>query len=130
MKQIFEEMRVYAMEAIVQCPERSSLGKALGYFLKNFAELTKFTTRPDLPIDNNSQERQMRNPVVGRKTWYGTHSKRGAKTAAVLFSIIESCKLNGLNSNEYIEAQVKNLQNGKPTETPAKFTPSTIKPLN
>ena len=124
MRQIFEEMRVYATNTIVQCPEKSSLGRALGYFLKNFAELTRFTARSDLPIDNNSQERQMRNPVVGRKTWYGTHSKRGAKTAAILFSIIESCKLNGLNSNEYIEAQVKNLQNGKSIETPAKFNPS------
>jgi transposase len=121
MRQIFEEMRVYAMDTIVQYPEKSSLGRALGYFLKNFVELTKFTKSPELPIDNNSQERQMRNPVVGRKTWYGTHSKRGAKTAAVLFSIIESCKLNGLNSNEYIEAQVKNLQNGTPIKTPAKF---------
>ena len=121
MRKVFEEMRVYAMDTIVQCPEKSSLGRALNYFLKNFVELTKFTKSPDLPIDNNSQERQMRNPVVGRKTWYGTHSKRGAKTAAVLFSIIESCKLNGLNSNEYIEAQVKNLQNGTPIKTPAKF---------
>jgi transposase len=122
-QKIFKEMQVYAMEAIVQCPEKSSLGKALGYFLKNFKELTKFTESPELPIDNNSQERQMRNPVVGRKTWYGTHSKRGAKTAAILFSIIESCKLNGLNSNEYIETQVKNLQSGRLIETPAKFNP-------
>ena len=129
-RKIFEEMRTQAMEVVVQCPEKSSLGRALKYFLKNFAELTKFTKRTDLPIDNNAQERQMRNPVVGRKTWYGTHSKRGAKTAAVLFSIVESCKLNGLNSNEYIEAQVKNLQNGKPIETPAKFKFTTTQPLN
>jgi len=124
MRSIFEEMRTYAMDAIVQCPEKSALGKALSYFLKNFSELTKFTMSLELPIDNNSQERQMRNPVIGRKTWYGTHSKRGAKTAAVLFSIIESCKLNGLNSNEYLEAQVKNLQSGKSIVTPANFIPS------
>lgn len=124
MRRIFEEMRAYALNEIVQYPEKSSLGKALGYFLKNFVELTRFTKDPSLPIDNNSQERQMRNPVIGRKTWYGTHSKRGAKTAAVLFSIMESCKLNGLNSNEYLKAQVKNLQAGKSIVTPANFTPS------
>ena len=122
MRTIFEAMRAYALESILQCPEKSSLGRALGYFLRNYVELSRFTKTTGLPIDNNSQERQMRNPVIGRKTWYGTHSKRGAKTAAVLFSIIESCKLNGLNSNEYIKAQVKNLQSGKPIETPAKFT--------
>ncbi len=122
MKVIFNEMQTRALEEIVQTPEKSSLGKALGYFLKNFAELTRFTDDPELPIDNNSQERQMRNPVVGRKTWYGTHSKRGAKTAAILFSIIESCKLNGINTNEYLEAQVQNLHHGKRIQTPANFT--------
>ena len=124
-KAIFKEMHERALEEIVQCPEKSSLGKALGYFLKNFAELTRFTDDPALPIDNNSQERQMRNPVVGRKTWYGTHSKRGAKTAAILFSIIESCKLNGLNSNEYLEAQVQNLHAGRSIQTPANFIATT-----
>lgn len=124
MRNIFNKMREYAIELIAQYPEKSSISKALSYFLKNFNELTKFATSADLPIDNNSQERQMRNPVIGRKTWYGTHSKRGAKTAAILFSIMESCKLNGLNTNEYIEDQVQNLHHGKPIETPAKYTPS------
>lgn len=124
MREIFKEMRAQALELVPQCPEKSSLGKALSYFLKNFVELTRFTEDVSLPVDNNSQERQMRNPVIGRKTWYGTHSKRGAKTAAILFSIIESCKLNGLNSNEYLEAQVKNLQCGKSFKTPAHYTPS------
>jgi len=123
MQSIFNKMRERAFEWIICTPEKSSIGKALNYFLKNFNELTKFSTSLDLPIDNNAQERQMRNPVIGRKTWYGTHSKRGAKTAAILFSIIESCKLNGLNSNEYIESQVQNIHMGKPIVTPANYTP-------
>ncbi len=122
-KQIFTQMREKAFELIVQSPEKSSIGKALSYFLKNYNELTKFASHTSYQIDNNAQERQMRNPVIGRKTWYGTHSKRGAKTAAILFSIIESCKLNGLNSNEYIELQVQNIHLGKPVVTPANFTP-------
>ena len=122
-RNIFNKMREYALELTVQYPEKSSLGRAISYFLKNLDELTKFAMSADLPIDNNSQERQMRNPVIGRKTWYGTHSKRGAKTAAILFSIMESCKLNGLNSNEYIEAQVQNLHFGRSFQTPAQYTP-------
>jgi transposase len=125
MQGIFNQMRDHGLEIIVQYPEKSSIGKALGYFLKNFNELTKFAKSSTLPIDNNSQERQMRNPVIGRKTWYGTHSKRGAKTAAILFSIIESCKLNGINSNEYIEAQVKRIHSKLPIITPALYTPTT-----
>ena len=51
----------------------------MSYFLENYDGLTLFLKNPSLPIDNNQQERLLRNPVVGRKTWYGTHSKRGAQ---------------------------------------------------
>jgi transposase len=128
MQSILKKMREKAFELIPQSPEKSSINKAIHYFLKNFHELTQFATHASLPIDNNSQERQMRNPVIGRKTWYGTHSKRGAKTAAILYSIIESCKLNGLNSNQYIESQVQNIHFGKPVITPAHFIPAQLIP--
>jgi transposase len=120
-KKILLQMQKRALEGVLQYPEKSSIGKALSYFIKNFEELSRFTSNIDLPLDNNLQERQMRNPVIGRKTWYGTHSKRGAKTAAILFSIIESCKLNGLNSQEYITAQVLNIHMNKPIQTPSQF---------
>lgn len=79
---------------------KSSLTKALNYFMKNFEGLVRFTSLPGLPIDNNSQERELRSPVIGRKTWHGTHSKRGAKTMSILFSIVQSCKLSGVNPRE------------------------------
>jgi transposase len=58
---------------------------------------------------------------VGRKTWYGTHSERGAKTAAILFSIIETCKLNRINPREYLENLAKDLLNGKKPYTPKDY---------
>ena len=82
---------------------KSSLIKAVNYLINNFIELTLFLNYEEIPIDNNAQERQMRNPVVGRKTWYGTHSKKGAETNALMFSIIESCKLNKINPREYFK---------------------------
>ena len=121
MMAVFTEMKMRALKLIMEVPEKSSLCKALSYFLRNFEGLTRCTKDENLPLDNNSQERQMRSPVVGRKTWYGTHSKRGAKTAALLFTIVESCKLNGLNSTEYIEAQIENLNYNRPFLTPAQY---------
>lgn len=126
MKTVFNEMRDYAYSIVPEYPEKSSLGRALSYFLRNYEGLTRCLESDELPLDNNAQERQMRNPVIGRKTWYGTHSKRGAKTAAVLFTVIESCKLNGLNSNEYLEAQIENLNYGRAFQTPAEFKRQTI----
>ena len=100
---------------------KSLLAKAMSYFLENFTELMLFVKNPILPIDNNPQERLLRNPVIGRKTWYGTHSKRGAKTAAILFSLVESCKLNKLNPRVYFKALIQDLHAGKAPYTPATF---------
>ncbi|NDF16134.1 hypothetical protein EB061_12585 [bacterium] len=102
---------------------KSSLGKAMSYFLNNYDELVLFTTanNHDVSIDNNPQERLLRNPVIGRKTWYGTHSKLGARTTAVMFSIMESCKLNQVNPREYLKAVVAALHSEQPAFTPSQF---------
>lgn len=118
----FEAMKNRAIELIPSYPEKSAIGKAFSYFLRNFNELTAFTTDARLPIDNNSQERLLRNPVIGRKTWYGTHSKRGAETMAILFSLVESCKLNGLNPREFVQKIVSDIHDGKAHYTPASIT--------
>jgi len=118
---LFEEMRARVMVDMGGLSSKSSLGRAMSYFLENFSELTRFTTNAALPIDNNPQERLLRNPVIGRKTWYGTHSKQGAETAAILFSLVESCKLNQVNPREYFKKIVADRHAGRPTQTPSEF---------
>jgi len=101
---------------------KSSLVKAIDYFIKNFYELTYYLKSRDLPIDNNSQERLMRNPVIGRKTWYGTHSRQGAETNAVLFSLVESCKINKINPREYFREIVHAIHERKEIFTPNEYS--------
>jgi transposase len=100
---------------------KSSLVKGIDYFIKNLDQLKLFLKFEDIPIDNNSQERLMRSPVVGRKTWYGTHSKRGAETNAVLFSLVESCKLNKVNPREYFKDIVNATHEKRPVFTPNEY---------
>ena len=95
--------------------------QALSYFLENYEGLTLCLKDPKVPIDNNAQERLLRSHVVGRKTWYGTHSEQGAKTAAILFSIVETCKLNGINPREYFKNLVQDLLAGKNPYTPNEY---------
>lgn len=118
---LFEAMKKRAVANVAAYSSKSSIGRAMCYFLKNFEGLTLFLKNADLPIDNNLQERLLRNPVIGRKTWYGTHSKRGAETAAILFSLVESCKLNNVNPREYFKTLIHNLHHKKPAYTPAEF---------
>jgi hypothetical protein len=114
-------MKERALADLAAYPAKSSLGRAMSYFLQNYAGLTRFLEDPALPIDNNPQERLLRNPVIGRKTWYGTHSKQGAETAAILFSLVESCKLSGLNPREYFRTLVADLHASRAPRTPAEF---------
>ena len=101
MRAHFEVMKRRAASEASQYPDKSQYGRALRYFTQNYVGLTLFLGDPAVAIDNNSQERLLRSPVVGRKTWYGTHSKRGAFTAALLFTVTESCKLVDVNPREY-----------------------------
>ena len=117
----FRLMDKIAMKLAKANSSKSSITKAINYFLKNYTELTLFLKFNDIPIDNNSQERLMRAPVVGRKTWYGTHSRRGAKTNAVIFSLVESCKLNKINPREYFKEIVLAIHQGQKIFTPSEF---------
>lgn len=119
----FEAMKLKALEDLQTHSSQSSIAKATSYFLRNYEGLTYFLKKEVLPIDNNPQERLLRNPVIGRKTWYGTHSKRGAETAAVLFSLVESCKLNKINPRKYFKQLVSDIHAGKPCYTPSQFIP-------
>jgi transposase len=121
MRELFKGMKEAAYAQLSQYPEKGQYGKALRYFLGNYDGLALFLDHDDVPIDNNPQERQMRNHVVGRKTWYGTHSKLGARTAAILFSIVEACRLNGVNPREYFPNICADLLAGKPAYTPYEF---------
>lgn len=121
MKPLFELIKARAIENVGGYSTKSGIGKAMNYFLKNYNELTLFVDNSALPIDNNSQESLLRSPVVGRKTWYGTHSKRGARTTAILFSLVQSCKLNKVNPREYFKKLVQDLHNGKKPYTPKEY---------
>lgn len=121
MKWIFAKMLALGQEHLKGVSEKSELARAIKYFSKNYEGLTLFLSDDGVGIDNNPQERLMRNPVVGRKTWYGTHSKRGAETASILFTIIETCKLNKVNPRKYVKAVVASMHRGKAPVTPFQF---------
>lgn len=120
MKCRFEAMKKQAELEIKNYP-KGKYKTALNYFIENYIGLTIFLSDAEVSIDNNAQERLLRSHVVGRKTWYGTHSERGAKTAAVLFSIVETCKLNLVNPRIYFQNLVKDLLIGKNPYTPKEF---------
>jgi transposase len=118
-KPIFEQMKSYC-ERLFTLP-KSSLGVAQAYFLNYYAQLTEFLNDGSLPIDNNLSERSLRGPVVGRKNFYGNHSLRGAETMQILYSIIETCKLNGVEPFKYLKDVVVAIHRGSDSVTPSQY---------
>jgi hypothetical protein len=81
---------------------KSPLGQAVNYTLKNWVALTRYLGDGILDIDNNAAERLMRPITVGRSNYTFAGNDRGGKAAAVIYSLIESCKLNKINPYEYL----------------------------
>lgn len=80
----------------------SSLRKATDYMLELWPGLTAFLDDPDIPLDNNAVERQLRGPVVGRKVHLGSRSENGTKVAEVFYTLIHSAVIAGVEPRRYL----------------------------
>lgn len=80
---------------------KSPLGRAITYILKNWKALNRYTEAGYLSIDNNHSERQIKQLVIGRKNWLFAGSEGGAESAAILFSLVVSCKLHDVDPFAY-----------------------------
>ncbi|MHC5035006.1 MAG: IS66 family transposase [Planctomycetota bacterium] len=101
-KGVVDDIYQWAVDHEGQFLPRSKMGKAVTYLVNQKKPLKVFLSDPRVPIDNNRMERGLRGPVLGRKNYYGTKSKRGAEVAAVFYSTFESCKLAGVEPKEYL----------------------------
>ena len=94
--------------------------------LKNhWKGLTVFVDHPQVPMDNNKGENAIRNPVTGRKSFYGSGSQWSSEMAAIMFSIFQTLLLWGINSRHWVRdyLMVCAENNGKPLEDLSPFLP-------
>jgi len=80
---------------------RSPLGKAIHYAKAQWTTLVRYIDDGDVAIDNNAVERAIRGVAIGRKNWMFAGSAQGAHRAAVLYSLVESCKAEGVEPFAY-----------------------------
>ncbi len=78
-------------QAAVVLPQ-SPLGEAINYTLNQWQSLSLFLENGDLPLDNNRTEHALRQQVLGRVNWLFVGSGRGGETAAVLYTLVATCK--------------------------------------
>jgi hypothetical protein len=100
-------------KAYDELPKKSSTAKAIAYALNNEKALLRFLDNGQIEIDNNIAERAMRSIAVGRKNWLFAGSDNGGDTAATIYSIIETAKLNGINPWKYLRKVLEVIQDHK-----------------
>ncbi len=81
---------------------RSAIGKAIQYTLNQWAALTVCADHSKIPIHNNTSELRLRQAVTGRKNYLFAGSEGGAASAAILYSLVASCRLHGLDPWAYL----------------------------
>jgi transposase len=78
--------------------------KVLTSLQNHWDGLTVFVERPEVAMDNNTAERVLRTPVVGRKNYYGSGSVWSAHLAAMMFSVLQTALLWDLNPHHWLTA--------------------------
>jgi len=94
--------------------ESSHLGKAIKYTLGQWPKLIRYAEDGHLSIDNNRAERAIKSLVIGRKNWLFANNPNGADASALLYSIIETAKANGLILYDYMVKCMKELAKPEP----------------
>jgi len=90
-------------KAIAVLPQKSSTAKAISYALNNKEALMRFLDNGKVEIDNNAAERAMRAIALGRKNWLFAGSDSGGHRAAIIYTMVETAKLNNINPWKYLK---------------------------
>jgi hypothetical protein len=88
---------------------KSKLREALGYLLSLRPHLKNYTQHAEAHLSNNVAERAVRPLALGRKNWLFLGSEEGGEVAAILFSLVQSCKASGVNPEKYLTDVMKRL---------------------
>jgi transposase len=89
-------------EALAQVSAPSPMALAIGYSLSNWTALTNFVDDGRIDAHNNTAERALRGVAIGRKNYLHVGSDAGGHPAAVMYTLLGTAKLNGINPQRYL----------------------------
>lgn len=110
-KPVLDEFLSWLKTQEQQVLPKSGLGQAIAYCLNQWDKLVAFLEDGRLEIDNNRSERSIKPVVMGRKAWLFANTPQGARSSAVIYSIVETAKANGLNPYYYLRYLFEQLPN-------------------
>jgi transposase len=102
LRRLLDEMQTQAAGELADPKLRDPCRKALTSLQQHWPGLTRFVDDLRIPLDNNAAERVQRGPAVGRNNYYGSGSLWSGRLAAMLFSLLATLKLHGLNERKWL----------------------------
>lgn len=88
---------------------KSGTGDAIQYALKNWKALIRYVYIPEAEASNNIAEQSIRGVVIGRKNWLWVGHPNAGPRAAIIFSLVESCRRLGVEPFEYLHSVIGEL---------------------
>src|SRR6201999_3261188 len=108
---ILNALGTWMKTAYTEVTPKSAIGKALAYSIKRWPELMVYTSDPKLNIDNNPVENSIRPVAVGRKNYLFAGSHEAAQRSAMLYSLLGTCKLHGINPLIWLKDVLQRINN-------------------
>ena len=106
---LVEEYFTWIKKVLFSVPPKSKTADGIRYSINQEEYLRVFLTDGEVAIDNSASERALRDFTIGRKNWVTINTPRGAEASAVIYSITQTAKLNGLNVYYYIKYLLEQL---------------------
>jgi transposase len=100
---LLNALHAWMIDTRAQVENKSTLATAFDYALNRWVQLSRYTEDGHLEIDNNIAERSIRGAGIGRKNYLFFGSDSGGERAAIAYSLIETCKLNHIDPQCYLE---------------------------
>ncbi|MGA3065135.1 MAG: IS66 family transposase, partial [Methylocystis sp.] len=99
---LVDDLQVYMREQAARLSRGHDLVKAVNYILKRWPAFTLFLEDGRVCLSNNAAERGLRGIALGRKSWLFCGSDRGGQRAAAMYSLVVTCKMNGVDPQAWL----------------------------
>jgi transposase len=109
-KPIFDDLEVWLRGQLNNISGKTPLAKAIRYALTRLPKARPYLDHGVLELDNNTAERAVRPVTLGRKNYLFMGSEAGGKSAAIAYTLIETCKLNRVNSEAWLAWVLERIQ--------------------
>ena len=94
----------HASTQLTALPDQAREGKALRSLVNHREGLSVFVDRSEVPMDNNTAERILRAPSIGRRLSFGSNSEKGAAYTAIMYSVVGTLKMNRIDVQRWLQA--------------------------